>query len=1136
MNKKIIFFLFALIPFGLIYSKPKVEFITNPYNQILPNVIQEQIRFDANNIDTWIQNTGIFDQDIRTNNTPGFMWPKGQNRFAFFTAGLSIGTYIDGALRLASCSYKGEYAPGYINIQGGVPTPLTNTNFRLYKVTNDDSTSIDYVNWGNMIPYGAPYVDRNNNGQWDAGIDRPGIKNATQTIFICMTDGWPENHSSSEGFSGGTAPIFSEMHLTAWAIKGNNIYSDPFNDVQYLSFVVINKSTKSWNNTYFGFVVDPDLGDATDDYIGCDTTLNLAYCYNGDNMDGNGNAPSYGANPPSSGMDFFLSPGIYTGNQNDSIVFYNPPGSKNRQVKRGYKELGMTSFVYFTNTGSGGIVCEQDPSAPIEAYRYLTGIKKDGSYWFHPSTKQRVKKLFPGNPESGQGWSEYGWNGNPNLAVIKNCAGGDSTTAYLSPYGDRRFVFNSGADNFTVAPGDTQRVVMAQFIARGSNNKNSVTKIKDLCRSAQIVYDMNFENTFASLPVPVIEKSVTQLTISTCSINIYWNDTAEYYRFKDTIYHTPNENNIYSFEGYEVYEVSKYLPNDSLPDFGIPLTINLNVIKLLKIFDKVDTIGLVIDTLPIGNQLYAPLPIVPPYGFVYPSGFPNFGINRLIPITQTQFPQNYGGNSAIQYGQTYKFIVCAYAVSASSSVRRGFKVLRNPLNTVVFTITPQPYPNNITFSLHNGDTINTNRRDMAITPVVVNQSAIVNAKYKILFINKNASGGNDTTYNILRSFNQGASWDTLKKFLKWTNTFAQDSSRIIDGIYMEVKNIRYPQNEGVVKDPITSTPYVTNKDSIQARFRGWEYFRNGAPIEVFEGSKHFTATFPYQSKSMSLSYPKTGTFNNVKSQLRADQLRKVRIEFSDLSNGQYAYRYFDTSTVNDQYMIYRDSVKVPFKVFMVDSTDNNYMRQLNCAISVSNDINPALTGGFFPTADSLGNKLLVYVFNSTYDGCTATAPYKLRNLYLATFFDIMYVWAPKLKNASVSYAVGDMFNIYPYTLTRPFFSGTIPLWYEFSTTAPTVPVINISSEIPDKYDLMQNYPNPFNPETKIKFALPEKSFVTMKVYNILGQLVEILIDNKRLDIGTHIVSFNGNRLSSGVYFYVIETERFRQTKRMVLLK
>ena len=1095
-----------------LYSMPRVEFLTNPYVGTYPSIIQEQVRFDPNNIDTWIQNTGIFDQDIRTSNTPGLMWPKGANRFTVFTAGVTIATYIEGILKLASASYKGEYAPGYINIVGGVPVPVTNADFKLYKVTSSDSTSADYLNWYKMIPYGAPYVDRNNNGQWDIGIDRPGIKNAAQTIFLCMTDGFPETHTASEGFSGGTPPIFAELHFTAWGYKGDSLYSAPLSDVQYISYVIINKSTKVWNNTGIGLVVDPDLGDASDDYVGCDTTLNLAYCYNGDNMDGTGNPPSYGANPPAVGFDYVLSPLNYTGNMNDSVVYYDPPGSKKRVVKKGYKEYGITSFAYFMCAGCSAISCVLDPNQPIESYRYLTGYKKDGSAWFHPSTKQRVKKLFTGNPETGEGWTELGFNGNANLTQIENCLGGDTVTAYPSLPGDRRFIANTGGANYTVNPNDTVRLILAQMVARGSNNRNSVTRLKNLSRSAQVYYDLNFDVTFNALPLPVVTKSITPLTPTTCGLNVYWNDVAEYFKFTDTIFEPPSANNVYRFQGYEVYEVNKNLSNNNLPDFGRPATINSSDIKLLKIFDRRDSIGVVVDTLPTGviingQELYSPLPIVPPYGLGMPTDFPESGLSRLLQINQTQFPQNYGGSSAIQYGQTYKFIVCAYAVSDAPNVRKGFKVLRNPLSSVVFSITPQPPSGNISFNLHNGDTINTNRRDLGLKPVVVGQEYVQNAKYRVLFNTP------DTTYSIFKSTNNGASFTSLKDGLKaGFNTRSHDSSRIYDGILFKTEKIK-TNNVGVVRDPTMPT------DSTQARKYGWDYLPSN---QYVTGSKYFSNN-PYQSRLMSMSFPMQGTFNNVKSLLRADQLRNIKIVFSN-TNKQYAYRYRDTSATSDVYFVYQSMTQVPFKVYMTDSTAT---RQLNCAFVESNDVQPA-TGQWAPGADSLGRKLLLYVFNSSYD--TSISSYKTKNLFISLTIDIMYVWAPRLLTAGANFTEGDSLLIYPYTVTN---QGAM---YEFATYAPTVPVINISSEVPDKYDLLQNYPNPFNPETNIRFALPEKSVVTLKVYNVIGQLVETLIDDKRLDAGTHMMSFNGSTLASGIYFYTIETEKYAQTKRMVLLK
>lgn len=488
----IVLSLFAV--FGNSLAQPNISFIKNNYYSS-QNVVQEQIRFDCNNIDTWIQNTGIFNSDIRTSNTPGAMWPKGSNRFSIFSSGLSIGTYIEGQLKMATASYKGEYAPSYVQYIDLVPIAVSTPDFKLYKVTSSDSTSADYINWYKMVPFGAPYFDRNNNGVFDQGIDRPGIKNATQTIFVCMTDGFPENHTSGEGFSGGTTPLFSEMHLTAWGYNKEGL-----KDIQFLSFVIINKNTKSWNNTFLGIVADPDIGDATDDYIGCDTVLNLGYCYNSDNMDGNGYPPTYGANPPATGMRYLFSPLVQTGNQNDSVVFYEPPGSNNRRVKKGYRQLGMSSFVYYRNASSGGIACETQPTQPIEAFRYLNGVKKDGSPWFNAGTKQRTKKLFPGNPETGSGWTEYGYNGNPNIALIKYCAGGDSTATFLSPPGERRFILGTGNANLTINPNDTQRIILAQIITGGSNNKNAVSVLKNLSTTALMLLNSNFA-------VPVINLS-----------------------------------------------------------------------------------------------------------------------------------------------------------------------------------------------------------------------------------------------------------------------------------------------------------------------------------------------------------------------------------------------------------------------------------------------------------------------------------------------------------------------------------------------------------------------------------------------------------------------------------------------------
>jgi hypothetical protein len=94
---------------------------------------------------------------------------------------------------------------------------------------------------------------------------------------------------------------------------------------------------------------------------------------------------------------------------------------------------------------------------------------------------------------------------------------------------------------------------------------------------------------------------------------------------------------------------------------------------------------------------------------------------------------------------------------------------------------------------------------------------------------------------------------------------------------------------------------------------------------------------------------------------------------------------------------------------------------------------------------------------------------------------------------------------------------------------------NNNKLIPEKFFLSQNYPNPFNPVTKIKYGLPENSYVKLTVYDLLGREIKTLV-NSRLQAGEYITDFNGSELSSGTYFYRLETDKFTETKKFILLK
>lgn len=90
-------------------------------------------------------------------------------------------------------------------------------------------------------------------------------------------------------------------------------------------------------------------------------------------------------------------------------------------------------------------------------------------------------------------------------------------------------------------------------------------------------------------------------------------------------------------------------------------------------------------------------------------------------------------------------------------------------------------------------------------------------------------------------------------------------------------------------------------------------------------------------------------------------------------------------------------------------------------------------------------------------------------------------------------------------------------------------------EHPEGYQLDQNYPNPFNPTTQINYTIPEQSHVMLSVYNMLGQQVDVLID-ETMNAGSHSVTFDGENLPSGNYLYRLQAGDFMQTQQMMLIK
>ena len=147
----------------------------------------------------------------------------------------------------------------------------------------------------------------------------------------------------------------------------------------------------------------------------------------------------------------------------------------------------------------------------------------------------------------------------------------------------------------------------------------------------------------------------------------------------------------------------------------------------------------------------------------------------------------------------------------------------------------------------------------------------------------------------------------------------------------------------------------------------------------------------------------------------------------------------------------------------------------------------------------------------SYDTTVANTPFVIRHGVLA--HTVKYYWRLKAYNSL----------------------GESPWSTVFNFTVGPVGIMNVSNEIPSEFKLFNNYPNPFNAQTKIKFQLPKDGVIKLRIYDMSGKEIEELINNN-LRAGVYEVNWNSGILASGVYFYSIEAQGFRDVKRAVILK
>lgn len=400
----------ALVLFGASGALGASESVTRPSGRAISK-IDNTARCDVNNLDFIVTNHGSLMLDLM-NGQSGLTYPRGTTKTAIFAAGLWLGAKVNDSLRVTVGEYSQEFVPGPMSAGDFV---ADDARFRVYKILKGDTTSSDYRNW--PVVDGAP-VD---------SLGRP-AQLGDVMLWSVFNDADPSVHLND---AGKRAPLGVEVQQTVFAFNQQN----PLGDCAFIKYRLINKGGNLLDSMYVSFWSDPDLGGASDDLAGCDTSRSLGYAYNATNSD-----HLYGTTPPAVGFDFFQGPWV-PGAEED------PAGMR----------LPMTSFNrYYNGT---------DPRSAEQSYNYMQGLNADGSPYEFPEGTPTAFQIS-GDPVVGDG----DLDDNPS---------------------DRRFQLSSGP--FRMAPGDTQEIVVGVVIGQGANRLSSIRVLQTNDDFAQAAYDLDFQ-------------------------------------------------------------------------------------------------------------------------------------------------------------------------------------------------------------------------------------------------------------------------------------------------------------------------------------------------------------------------------------------------------------------------------------------------------------------------------------------------------------------------------------------------------------------------------------------------------------------------------------------------------------------
>lgn len=370
----------------------------------------------------------------------------------------------------------------------------------------------------------APFVDVDGDGKYNPMVgDYPKIK-GDQSIWFVFND---------KGGPGQGAGI--EYQCMAFAKAGANA----LNTTTFYDYTIVNRGNNNLSDCWIGMFFDPDLGNAADDYHGCDPSRSIAYCYNSDNDDDG--MMGYGKIPPAVGIEVLRGPQSIpnNGKDDDHDGKVDELDTVNGVIQ--YERLRLTNFLGYYTGGSP----ISNPDNLTEVYANLR------SYW-----KNGVKMVYgglgyPGTPGASTTPTDFMYSGYPwNPSDWHEFSAGQGG-------GDRKFQIGCGP--FTFRPGQAETFSFSVVWARSDsgNQYNSLQKLLDYADQIQRIYDNDFRILSGpdapDVKVAEFNRSVVLSWENAPTSNNYKNSYKEFVYESDSA--KKGVDTHYRFQGYQVFQL-----------------------------------------------------------------------------------------------------------------------------------------------------------------------------------------------------------------------------------------------------------------------------------------------------------------------------------------------------------------------------------------------------------------------------------------------------------------------------------------------------------------------------------------------------------------------------------------------------